>query len=158
MEAQTTLTEAMKSLITNYNAGAVATVNQDGSPAVSPKATFVIVDSSCIAYGDIRSPGTTENISRNPNVEIVFTDVLARQAVRISGVAKNIDKSSEQGKKLMPFFQQSWEPYVSAIHSFVSISISRAELILSPAYDVGFSKEELMKVNLDKLNKIVNDN
>ena len=82
MNVQTTLTVAMKSLISSYNAGAVATVNQDGRPAVSPKATFVIVDSSCIAFGDIRSPGTTANISRNPNVEIVFTDVLARQAVR----------------------------------------------------------------------------
>jgi general stress protein 26 len=158
MKAQTILNEEMKSLITNYNAGAVATVNQDGSPAVSPKATFVIVDDGCIAYGDIRSPGTTNNIKRKPVVEIIFTDVLARRAVRVTGVASIAEKNSEQGKMLMPFFQRNWAPYLEAMQCFVSISISRAELILSPAYDVGFSKEELMKVNLEKINKIVNDN
>jgi len=56
----------MIKIITDYNAGAVATVNDDGTPAVSPKATFVIVDDNCIAFGDIRSPGTTANIKQRP--------------------------------------------------------------------------------------------
>lgn len=153
MKAQTTLTETMISLITTYNAGAVATVNQDGNPAVSPKATFVIVDNSCIAYGDIRSPGTSANIGRRPNVEIVFTDVLARQAVRISGVASIVEKSSEQAEELIPLFKQSWEPYIDYMSAFVRIDITQAELILSPAYDLGIKKEELVKTNFDKLSK-----
>ena len=53
----------MKQIIRHYSAGAVATVNADGSPSVSPKATFVIVDDHCIAYGNIRSPGTSPNNS-----------------------------------------------------------------------------------------------
>ena len=57
------LSEPMKQIIRNYSAGAVATVNADGSPSVSPKATFVIVDDHCIAYGNIRSPGTSPNNS-----------------------------------------------------------------------------------------------
>jgi hypothetical protein len=154
---QTKLTKVMKILITNYNAGAVATVNDDGKPAVSPKATFVIVDDACIAYGDIRSPGTTSNIQQRPEVEVVFTDVLARQAVRVSGVASIVEKSSEQGRALLPLFKQSWEPYLDAMSAFVKIEISQAELILSPAYDVGFGKDELVKVNLDKLNKIASE-
>ena len=60
----------MMKIITDYSAGAVATVNDDGTPAVSPKATFVIVDNSCIAFGDIRSPGTVANIKQRPNVEV----------------------------------------------------------------------------------------
>lgn len=37
------LTQPMRTLIENYTAGAVATVNEDGTPAVSPKATFVVI-------------------------------------------------------------------------------------------------------------------
>ena len=150
------LTKPMKKIITDYNAGAVATVNDDGTPAVSPKATFVIVDDNCIAYGDIRSPGTAANIKQRPNVEVNFIDVLARQAVRVAGRASIVEKDSEAGQKLMPLFQQNWAPYLDAIQAFVSISITRAELILSPAYDVGYDKAELLRVNLEKLNQLAN--
>ena len=70
------LSRPMKQIISSYNAGAVATVNDDGSPAVSPKATFVIVDDSCIAYGNIRSPGTSDNLIKRPAVEVNFIDII----------------------------------------------------------------------------------
>lgn len=147
----------MRTLIADYNAGAVATVNADGSPAVSPKATFVIVDNVCIAYGDIRSPGTTDNIKQRPEVEVVFTDVLARQAVRIKGSASIVEKGSEQGKKLLPLFERSWHPYIEYMSAFIVITISQAELILSPAYDLGIAQDELVKINFDKLKGIANE-
>jgi hypothetical protein len=56
----------------------------------------------------------------------------------------------------MPLFEQSWAPYLDAMQAFVSISITRAELILSPAYDVGHDKAELIRVNLEKLNQLAN--
>ena len=37
------LTADMQDLITNHSAGMVATVSDDGTPSVSPKATFVIL-------------------------------------------------------------------------------------------------------------------
>ena len=157
MKTQTALTKKMKAMITNYNAGSVATVNVDGSPAVSPKATFVIVADDCIAYGDIRSPGTTSNIKKNPKVEVVFVDVLARQAVRVRGSASIVEKSSEQGKLLLPHFQQNWGPYLDQMSFFVRISISQAEMILSPAYDVGFNEKELIQTNLNKLKQLAGD-
>jgi hypothetical protein len=82
--------------------------------------------------------------------------VLARQAVRVAGRASIVAKDSEQGQKLMPLFQQSWAPYLDVMQAFVSISITRAELILSPAYDVGHEKAELVRVNLEKLNQLAN--
>jgi len=146
----------MQKIITNYNAGAVATVNDDGTPAVSPKATFVIVDENCIAYGDIRSPGTTANIKLRSNVEVNFIDVLARQAVRVTGLASIVEKDSEQGQKLISLFQKHWGPYLDAMQTFISISITKTELIMSPAYDVGHKKAELIHVNLEKLKQITN--
>ncbi len=154
MKAQTSLSGVMKSLITNYNVGAVATVNQDGSPAVSPKATFVIVDNCRIAYGDIRSPGTSNNIKQRPGIEVVFTDVLARQAIRVRGIARIIEKDCEKGKKLLPLFERSWKPYIQHMSVFVTIDITRAELIMSPAYDLGIGRDELVKTNFEKLNNL----
>ncbi len=145
------LTAPMKQLIANYNAGAVGTINEDGTPAVSPKATFVVVDDDCIAFGNIRSPGTVKNIRARPDVEVNFVDVLTRRAVRVKGRAEIVDRESEAGQRLLPAFRELWTPYLDRMQNFVSISITHAELILSPAYDIGHTAEELRRVNLDKL-------
>ncbi len=148
------LTEPMKQIIRNYSAGAVATVNDDGSPSVSPKATFVIVDDSCIAYGNIRSPGSSANLLERPRVEVSFTDILARMAVRVGGSAQVVAKDSELGRQLMPCFEEHWSAYVDVMQDFICISIDMAELISSPAYDVGLKRDELVKANFVRLSKL----
>ena len=147
----TKLTAPMKRLIANYTAGAVATINEDGTPAVSPKATFVVVDDGCIAFGNIRSPGTVANIRSRPDVEVNFIDVLTRRAVRVRGRAELVDKESEAGQRLLPAFREFWTPYLDRMQNFVSISITHAELVLSPAYDIGHTADELRRFNLEKL-------
>ena len=148
------LTQPMKTLIEHYTAGAVATINADGTPAVSPKATFVVIDDSCIAFGNIRSPGTEQNIRARPDVEVNFIDVLTRRAVRVKGRAEIIDKASETGRRMLPVFETLWAPYLEMMQNFISIHIVHAELVLSPAYDIGHTAKELRKVNLEKLSKI----
>lgn len=148
------LSELMKQIISNYNAGSVATVNDDGSPAVSPKATFVIVDDESIAYGDIRSPGTSANLLERSAVEVNFIDILARVAVRVKGSAQVVVKDSELGQVLMPHFEELWSIYIEMMSEFVFISIDNAELITSPVYDVGLKRDELIKTNFDKLSKL----
>ena len=137
------LTKPMQQLIRNYNAGAVATVNDDGSPAVSPKATFVVVDKTCIAYGNIRSPATSANLQQKPAVEVTFIDILQRLAVRVKGQAEVVAKDSERGRQLMPHFEEYWAPYLSIMQNFVCIDIENAELITSPGYDVGLTRDEM---------------
>ena len=113
------LTEPMKRLITTYNAGAVATTNEDGTPAVSPKATFVVIDDGQIAFGNIRSPGTVANIRSRPDVEVNFIDVLTRRAVRVKGRAAAVDIESEAGQALRPAFEEHWAPYLEYMEDFV---------------------------------------
>jgi len=149
------LTEPMKQIIRNHSAGAVATVNGDGSPAVSPKATFVIVDDRCIAYGNIRSPGTSANLLERPAVEVSFVDVLARLAVRVRGRGRIVARDSEAAGQLLPHFEELWAPYLENMQEFVSIDIESCEMITSPAYDVGLSREELVKLNFEKLSKLI---
>ena len=145
------LTTPMKRLIASYNVGAVGTINEDGTPAVSPKRTFVVIDDGCIGFGNIRSPGTVANIQSRPDVEVNFIDVLTRCAVRVKGQAEIVDKESEAGRRLMPAFEEHWAPYLPHMQCFVSISVTHAELVLSPAYDIGHTADELRRVNLEKL-------
>lgn len=89
------LTADIKTLIRHHNAGMVATTNDDGTPSVSPKATFVILDDRTIAFGNIRSPGTLANLRKRPAVEVCFIDVVLRKAVRVTGSASIIRKQTQ---------------------------------------------------------------
>ena len=144
------LTEEMKALIRAFSAGSVATVNADGTPSVSPKATFVIVDDETLAFGHLRSPGTLANLRANPAVEVCFTDVLSHKAVRVTGTASIVDKV-EAPQGLWDTFNEAWEDYVPYMPEFVVIKVSAAELILSPAYDFGFTETGLKAANLERL-------
>jgi hypothetical protein len=114
----------------------------------------VIVDESSIAYGDIRSPGTSANLIERPAVEVNFIDILARVAVRVKGSAQVVAKDSELGRRLMPCFEELWSAYIVLMSDFVFISIDSAQLITSPAYDVGLKRDELIKTNFEKLSKL----
>lgn len=147
------LTEEMKVLIRNYSGGAVATINDDGTPSVSTKATFTIVDDATIAFGNLRSPGTVANLKRRPAVEVCFLDVLKRKAVRVTGQGKLIS-TVEADATLRSAFENDWADYIGKMDGFVRINVSAVELILSPAYDVGADEQGLHAVNLTKLNAI----
>jgi hypothetical protein len=54
----------------------------------------------------------------------------------------------------MPHFEELWSTYIELMSDFVLISIDAAELITSPAYDVGLKRDELIKTNFDKLSKL----
>ena len=144
------LTSEMKQLITDHRAGMVATIRDDGTPAVSPKATFLILSDSEIAYGDIRSPGSAHNIAQRPAVEVCFIDVLTRKAVRVTGTAEKIDKN-DADDTLYGRFEDEWAEYLPHMSGFVTITITAAELILSPGYDVGYTEQQLKEANLERL-------
>ena len=145
------LTDEMKTLIRRFSAGAVATVNADGTPAVSPKGTFVVLDDHTLAFGHIRSPKTVANLRRNPAIEICFTDVVTRRAVRVTGTA-TILRRDDADVALHDAFDAAWAPYMSRMSAYVRIAVTAAEMICSPAYDLGLTEDELRKTNLEKLN------
>lgn len=147
------LNDEMKALITSHTAGMVATVNADGTPAVSPKATFVVLDDHTIAFGNLRSPGTLANLRRNPAVEVCFIDVLTRKAVRVSGQG-TIHKNDGSNADMDAAFAAQWADYTERMSLLVQISIGHAEMILSPAYDTGATETELSAVNLARLNAL----
>ena len=144
------LTPEMTTLIENHSAGMVATVNADGTPAVSPKATFVVLDPCTLAFGHLRSPGTLANLDRMPALEIVFLAVLARRAVRIAGEGRIVAKADADAA-LLAAFEAKWAEYLPHMRAFVRVDIGRALSIDSPAYDLGHDEAELRAANLAKL-------
>ena len=147
------LTAEMRKLITDHTAGMVATINDDGTPSVSPKATFVVLDDETLAFGNLRSPGTLANLRARPSVEICFIDVLTRRAVRVTGTGAFIAKA-KAAPDLIAAFEPQWGTYLEHMTGFVRIAVAAAEMILSPAYDLGFTEDELRRTNLDKLNAL----
>ena len=85
-------------------------------------------------------------------MEINFIDVLTRRAVRVAGTARIVAKAAA-GETLAQAMRADWAEYIDHMSSYVEITITRAELILSPAYDLGHTESELRKANLDKLTR-----
>lgn len=136
------LTDDMQRIITEQRLGFVATIAADGSPAVSPKATFAIIDDATIGFADIRSPGTLRNLAANPNVEVNFVDPFMRRGYRFKGTARVVDREAAEFKRLLPHFK-AYESLTARMRAIVLITVTRALPVLSPAYDDGATEAEL---------------
>ena len=82
------LTKAMMGIIETHTIGYVATVRPDGSPAVSPKGPFLVLNEREIAFSTIRSPGTVENLRTRADIEANFVDVFQRKGCRVRGLGR----------------------------------------------------------------------
>ena len=132
-----TLTEDMQRLVREQRLAFVASVGEDGTPSLSPKATTLVYDADHLAYLDIASPGTRANIARNPNVEINVVDHILRRGYRFKGTARFLTDGPEFDRALALFSSRS------AYKGVVLIRIERASALLSPAYARGRTPAEL---------------
>ena len=137
------LTKEMEKLIKENTIGLVATVTPDGYPAVSPKATTIVLDSTHLAFIDLRSPKTKRNIKANPFVELNYIDVFRRQACRIKGKATYIERDDKKFDGMSKNFT-AWSSLFEKAKGVFGGEILNAQKILSPAYDDG-ADEELLK-------------
>ncbi len=136
------LTRNMIKIVEKQRLGFVATVCGDGSPSLSPKGTFVVIDGWTIAFGDIRSPGSIANLRQNPRVEVNFVDPILRRGLRAKGTAKIMEQDSPEFPRLRPHFDR-WGALAERISRIVVIAIETAKPLTTPAYDDGVSEEEL---------------
>jgi predicted pyridoxine 5'-phosphate oxidase superfamily flavin-nucleotide-binding protein len=80
------ITVDMEAIIKQAILSFVATVNEDGTPSLSPKASLTVRDGA-LYFADIASPRTILNLKRNPAVEINVIDVFQRTRV-LGGVVE----------------------------------------------------------------------
>src|SRR5689334_5675826 len=136
------LTADMKRVITEQRLGFVATSAPDGTPNVSPKGTFAVLDDRTIAFGEIRSPGTIQNLRANPRIEVNFVDVFVRKGYRIAGTATVVERGEAGFESLLPKLRSALAHRIRAI---VTIAVTRALPLTSPAYDDGKTEPELRR-------------
>jgi len=134
------LTPDMKRIIEEQRLGFVGTINADGTPNVSPKGTFAVLDDRTIAFREIRSPGTIRNLRANPRIEVNFVDAFVRKGYRFAGTATLVERSEAAFDTLLANLRSALAHRIRAI---VTIAVSKALPLTSPAYDEGKTEEEL---------------
>lgn len=148
------LSPQMQDLIAAFPLGFVATVTADGTPAVSPKGTFLAVDDHTIAYGDIRSPGTRRNLMSNPATEVNFIDPFRRIALRATGTATVHAKGSDWFATHHPKWLDSFGVLADRITHLIMINLQKAVLIKTPPYDDGVTEAEMITMYQEKFAKL----
>ena len=138
------LTADMKRVVREQRLGFVATVNADGTPNVSPKATFTVLGDATLAFAEIRSPGTLRNLEANPAIEVNFVDPFVRKGYRFAGTAKIVQRGAAGFEELIGAFGD-YGDLVERMRAVVTIAVAKALPIVSPAYDRGASEAELRR-------------
>lgn len=138
------LTDDMKKVLAEHSLGYVASIAADGSPSLSPKATFLAMGDDKIMFGEMRSPTTVKNIAANPMVEVNFVDVLARKGFRCKGPAVFHARGTEQFDRCLAEFAKVREPgLLDMFNGIVLIDLETASPLISPAYETGQTEENL---------------
>ena len=145
------LTPDMQRVVEEQRLGFVATAAPDGTPNVSPKGTFIVLDAETIAFGEIRSPGTLRNLRANPRIEVNFVDPFVRKGYRFAGTAVVVERGNDRFDALLCRFRSALAPRMRAI---VAITVTKALPLTSPAYDDGATEPELRRLWTSRFRKL----
>jgi predicted pyridoxine 5'-phosphate oxidase superfamily flavin-nucleotide-binding protein len=137
------LTEEMQRIVRRIRLGYVATVCPDGTPNLSPKGTTTVWDDDHIVFADIRSPNTVANLLHNPAVEINVVDPILRKGYRFKGSAQVLTEG-DLYERIMAFYEERGSQR-QRIRSLVLVRVEHARPLISPAYDMGASEDEVRR-------------
>jgi len=134
------ITEEIKNFINFQKLGYVATISADNTPNLSPKGTIIVLDESYLAFADIHSLQTVENLEHNPAIEINVVDPFSRRGYRFKGIAEIIS-AGDKFDKIISHYKKTGVK--SSIRNIIVVKIEKLSEILSPLYDLGYTEEEL---------------
>lgn len=144
------LDDDMKAIIVQANLSFVATVNEDGSPNLSPKSTLQVYDDDHLIFANLASPGTIDNLRREPRTEINCIDIFSRRGYRFTGSAT----VHSPGDALYEEFDRTMKQQLgpdTKVQDAVLIKLDDVSPILSPAYDnPAVTEEGLRETYLQK--------
>src|ERR1700746_3232534 len=109
------LTADMKRIVEEQRLGFVATADPDGTPNLSPKSTFAVLDDATLAFGEICSPGTLRNLRFNPRIEVNFVDPFVRKGYRFAGTAVVFERGAGAFDALLGHYRGALGPRLRAI-------------------------------------------
>ena len=134
------ITEKIKNFVNFQKLGYVATISADNTPNLSPKGTIIVLDESSLAFADIHSPQTVENLKYNPSIEINIVDPFSRRGYRFKGIAEIIT-TGDKFDKIISHYKETGVK--SSIKTIIAVKIEKLSEVLSPLYDLGYTEEEL---------------
>jgi len=134
------ITEKIKNYVNFQKLGNVATISADNTPNLSPKGTIIVLDESHLAFADIHSPQTVENLKRNPAIEINVVDPFSRRGYRFKGIAEIIS-TGDKFDKIISHYKETGVK--SSIKTIIAVKIEKLSEVFSPLYDLGYTEEEL---------------
>jgi predicted pyridoxine 5'-phosphate oxidase superfamily flavin-nucleotide-binding protein len=144
------LTDDMKRVV-EAELGFIATVCPDGTPNLSPKGTTTVWDDDHLVFADIHSPGTVANLRHNPSIEINVVDQLVRKGYRFKGTAV-VHTEGDVFEQGVQFYEERGTAKArERIRSIVVVEVERALPVISPAYDLGLTEDELRQIFLRRL-------
>ncbi len=138
------LTDDMKRIIEEQRLGFVASVDADGTPNLSPKATFSVLDDHSIGFCELRSPQTMANLARGSLLEVNFVDPFVRKGYRFKGSAEVVPRGAPGFDVLAAKFVHHGT-VIDRTSAIVVLRIDRALPLVSPAYDGGRSDEDAIR-------------
>jgi uncharacterized protein len=144
------LTDDMRRLV-DAELGFVATVCPDGTPNLSPKGTTAVWDDDHLVFADLHSPGTVANLRSNPSIEINVVDQLVRKGYRFKGTASVYTEGDVFERGVLFYESRGTVNARERIRGIVIVSVERALPVVSPAYDIGVTEDELRASNLRRL-------
>lgn len=139
------LTEDMKRVVREQRLGYVATVCADGTPSLSPKGTTTVWDDEHLVFADICSPGTVENLRRNPSVEINVVDFIVRKGYRFKGPAAVL-APGRRFDEVMQFYRDVYKLHselAARVRHVVLVKVEHAAPLISPVYDLKITEDEV---------------
>jgi predicted pyridoxine 5'-phosphate oxidase superfamily flavin-nucleotide-binding protein len=136
----TLITQKIKDFLNFQKLGYVATVSSDGTPNLSPKGTIIGWNSNILAFADIRSPDTMNNLQRNPHMEINVIDPFSRKGYLFKGMAR-IVKDGILFEEILSHYRHNG--IKSPIKSIVLVDVSSITDVTSPLYDLGISEQDI---------------
>ena len=141
----------MKTLVSGTMLCFAATVNEDGTPNLSPKSSLRVYDDNHLIFANMASPGTVDNLRRNPAIELNCVDIYSRRGYRFTGRAAiysgddplyldlKRDVAAEHGDTI-------------PVHDAVLVEVTDVKPAISPAYTFieGVTEEVLRTAYLGK--------
>ena len=134
------LDDDMKRLIAQAKLSFAATVDADGTPNLSPKATLMALDDDHLVFAHIASPNTVSNLARNPAIEVNVVDIFLRRGYRFKGTAELVESGPAYDFVSARVRAKHGDAY--PIHAAVVVRVERARALLSPAYIFGEDVDE----------------
>jgi len=134
------ITKEIREFLEQQKLGFVATVSFDGTPNISPKGTIIGWTSDLLAFANIRSPDTVNNLKNNPHVEINVIDPLLRKGFLFKGMSQ-ILHDGQMYDEILAFYKNSG--IKSSINEIVIVAVSDVSIVTSPLYDLGTSEKEI---------------